>query len=460
MNTNKLEKYFNDKKILILGYGKEGISSFEFISKNFTPKNISIYDKRDLSDSFKVEGIKLISGIDPEKIEGDFDIILKSPGISLSNEFISKFENRISSQTDIFLKEFGRITIGITGTKGKSTTATLTHKILIDSGKHALLGGNIGVPCFDLIKNITKNTVVVLELSSHQLQFISRAPRLSILLNIYPEHLDFYKDMSSYAKAKMNIVNDGNEFVIYPKKEFVVLETGSKKIPFTLDMNNGIAQIEYKIEGKHNIFEFKADKLKLKGIHNLYNVSSAAIACIMTGCGIEHIIQSIYTFNGLEHRLEYCGTIRNIQFYNDSISTIPQTTIAALKTFNNKVGSLILGGFFRGKEITFTELAKEIDTSDIKNIFFLPETGIMIFEEILQQGFQLKVDNYKVYTTIEKEGRTIKCFFANDLDSIKAFIFEYTPKGSICLLSPASSSYNTYKNFEERGNRFKEMIRS
>ena len=119
MNTDKLNKYFNNKNILILGYGKEGISSFEFISKNFSPKSISIYDKRDLSESFKVENIKLLHGMEPENIEGDFDIIMKSPGIPLSDEFVSKFAKIITSQTDIFLRVFGDITIGITGTKGK-----------------------------------------------------------------------------------------------------------------------------------------------------------------------------------------------------------------------------------------------------------------------------------------------------------------------------------------------------
>jgi UDP-N-acetylmuramoylalanine--D-glutamate ligase len=459
MNKDKLNKYFNDKDILILGFGKEGISSYEFISKNFTPNSITIYDKRDISDTFKVENVKLISEIEPESIDAVFDIILKSPGIPLSDEFIKKFENIISSQTDIFLREFSKITIGITGTKGKSTTATLTHKILSDSEKHALLGGNIGVPCFDLINEITNDTIVILELSSHQLQYVKNGPKIAIFLNIYPEHLDFYKDLNSYAKAKMNILNSGNKLVIYPKKEFSEIKTKSHKIYFTIDIVDGIANINYAQNDKHISFEINISKLKLKGVHNLNNIAAAAITCFLKECGLEHILQSIYSFKGLEHRLEYCGKIRNINFYNDSISTIPQTTIAALRTFNNEIGSLILGGFFRGKEITFTELAKEIVQSKVRNIFFLPETGIMIFEELLQAGYELKVDNMKPYTVIEKEGWAIKCFFANDFDSMKGFIFKYTPRDSICLLSPASSSYNMYKNFEERGNRFKEMIK-
>ncbi|MDA3886452.1 MAG: UDP-N-acetylmuramoyl-L-alanine--D-glutamate ligase [Candidatus Delongbacteria bacterium] len=459
MNTEKLKKYFNDKNILILGYGKEGISSFEFIYKNYSPKSITIYDKRDISENFKVKNVTLISDVELESIDGNFDIIIKSPGIPLSDEFVNKFEDIISSQTDIFLREFGNITIGITGTKGKSTTATLTHKILKDSGKHALLGGNIGVPCFDLIPDINEETIVVLELSSHQLQYIKNGPKIAIFLNLYPEHLDFYKDVKNYAKAKMNILNSGNECVIYPKKEFSKFDTISDKMLFTIETEDDISTIKYIQNGKHNLIEIRTNKLKIKGAHNLYNIASAVIACNMTGCGLEYVLQSLYNFKGLEHRLEYCGKIRNIHFYNDSISTIPQTTIAALRTFNNEIGSLILGGFFRGKEIKFTDLAKEIEQSKVRNIFFLPETGIMIFEELLQAGFELKVDNYTPYTLIEKEGWTIKCFFANDFDSMKGFIFKYTPRDSICLLSPASSSYNMFKNFEERGNRFKEMIR-
>ncbi|MCK5760496.1 MAG: UDP-N-acetylmuramoyl-L-alanine--D-glutamate ligase, partial [Candidatus Delongbacteria bacterium] len=386
--------------------------------------------------------------------EGDFDIILKSPGIPLSDEFLSKFGEIISSQTNIFLREYGNITIGITGTKGKSTTATLTHKILLDSGKHALLGGNIGVPCFDLINEIKESTTVVLELSSHQLQFIKVAPKISVLLNIYPEHLDYYKDFDNYKQAKLNIQGTGSKITIYPAEEFSELKTDSKQIPFTVDAKSPIVVISY----DQKDFQLDINNIKLKGSHNLYNIASAAIASILSGCDVNKIIESIYSFKGLEHRLEYCGKIRDILFYNDSISTIPQATIAALRTFDNKIGSLILGGFFRGKEITFSELIEEIWNSEIDNIFFLPETGIMIFEDLLQSGYELKIDNYTVYTTIEKNGRPIKCFFANNLDSIKGFIFKYTPKDSICLLSPASSSYNMYKNFEERGNRFKEII--
>ncbi|MCK4979470.1 MAG: UDP-N-acetylmuramoyl-L-alanine--D-glutamate ligase, partial [Candidatus Delongbacteria bacterium] len=400
MNTDNLLKYFNDKNILILGYGKEGMSSFKFISNNFSPKSITIYDKRDISESFKVDNVKLYHSIEPENIEGDFDIVLKSPGIPLSDKFLSKFGGIISSQTDIFLKEFGDITIGITGTKGKSTTATLTHKMLLDSGKHALLGGNIGVPCFDLISEVKESTVVVLELSSHQLQFIKKAPRISVLLNIYPEHLDYYNDFDGYKNAKLNILGIGNEFAIYPAKEFAELKTNSKQIPFTIETKDPIAKISY----DNKDIELDTNNIKLKGSHNLYNIASAAIASILSGCDKNKIIESIYSFKGLEHRLEYCGKIRDIHFYNDSISTIPQTTIAALRTFDNKVGSLILGGFFRGKEITFSELIEEIVNSEIDNIFFLPETGIMIFEDLLQAGYELKIDNYTVYTTIEKNG--------------------------------------------------------
>ncbi|MCD6579934.1 hypothetical protein J7L48_10715, partial [bacterium] len=251
----------------------------------------------------------------------------------------------------------------------------------------------------------------------------------------------------------------GNKYIIYPEKEFSKLNTESKKIAFKINIVDNIAIINFEINNAKNQLDINIGKLKLKGEHNLYNIASSVIASILSGCEIQNILQSIYSFKGLEHRLEYCGKIKNIDFYNDSISTIPQTTIAALRTFDNKIGSLILGGFFRDKEIIFTELAKEIGNSEINNIFFLPETGIMIFEELLQRDFELIVENSNSYTLVEKNGHFIKCFFVNNFDSLKKFIFKYTPTNSICLLSPASSSYNMFKNFEERGNKFKEMIK-
>jgi len=195
----------------------------------------------------------------------------------------------------------------------------------------------------------------------------------------------------------------------------------------------------------------------LRGNHNLYNIGTALIASQLVGCDSKDAVQSVYEFKGLEHRLEFFGSFSGIDFYNDSISTIPQATTAAIKAFDNKLGSLVLGGYFRGDEIVWTVLTDELKKSQIDNIFFLPETGKLMFEDFINSGFKLLQNDDEIL--IVWDDIRIRCFFCSDFDEMVPLIFKHTPKNSICLLSPASSSYNMFKNFEERGKIFKESIK-
>ncbi|MFA7123501.1 MAG: UDP-N-acetylmuramoyl-L-alanine--D-glutamate ligase [Candidatus Delongbacteria bacterium] len=446
----KLMKYFSKKSVLILGFGTEGQSSLDFISKNFPDARITVYDKN-LTRLGK--NVRFITG-SIDNIKDKFDLILKSPGIPLKDDFVSRYKNIISSQTDLFLREFHLQTIGITGTKGKSTTASLLHSILISCGKRSILAGNIGVPVFDIIDSIDDTSIIVLELSSHQLQFIKQAPHISAILNVYPEHLDFYKNFIEYRSAKMNIVKMQNEddHIIFPIKEFTGLERRSVSEPFEIIIDGDDILIYY--SRKTIVLNQKC--IELKGNHNLYNIGTALIAADLAGCDTGSAVLAAGEFKGLEHRLEYFGNYKEIDFYNDSISTIPQASVAAIKAFDNRIGSLILGGHFRGEEISWRILTDEIKKSRVDNIFFLPETGIMMYNDMLSAGFEeTEKDGYK---EILWNGNTVRCFFCSDFNTITPLIFRYTPEGSVCMLSPASSSYNMFKNFEERGREFKENI--
>ena len=446
----KFKKYFSKKSILILGFGTEGQSSLDFIAKNFPDAKISVYDKNLIRLG---KNVSFITG-NIDHIRDKFDLILKSPGIPLTNEFVLNYKYIISSQTDLFLREYHLQTIGITGTKGKSTTVSLLHSMLSACGKNSILAGNIGVPVFDIIDSIDDTSIIVMELSSHQLQFIKQAPHISAILNVYPEHLDFYKNFIEYRSAKMNIVKMQNEddHIIFPIKEFTGLERRSVSEPFEIIVDGDDVLVYY--SRKTIVLNQKC--IELKGNHNLYNIGTALIAADLTGCDTDEAVRNACEFKGLEHRLEYFGNYKGIDFYNDSISTIPQASVAAVRAFDNRIGTLILGGHFRGEEILWCILTKEIKKSRIDNIFFLPDTGIMMYNDMLSAGFEeTEKDGYK---EIIWNGNTVRCFFCSDFDTMTPLIFRYTSPGSVCMLSPASSSYNMFKNFEERGKEFKEKI--
>jgi UDP-N-acetylmuramoyl-L-alanine---L-glutamate ligase len=448
--AERFEKYFKDKSVLIMGFGTEGRSTLDFLIKYFSDCRISIYDKNILRLG---KDIRFITG-DIDHIHDKFDVIIKSPGIPLTDEFVLRYKQIISSQTDIFLREFHDQAIGITGTKGKSTTVTLLNTILTDCGKNSILAGNIGVPVFDIIPEIDDSVIIVLELSSHQLQFIQKAPHISAILNVYPEHLDFYKNFIEYRAAKMNIVRmqNENDRIIFPIKEFAGLERKSVSLPFEIIIDGDQAIVYY--SGSSIVLSLKC--IELRGSHNLYNIGTALIASQLAGCDIKDAVQSVYGFKGLEHRLEFFGTYNGIDFYNDSISTIPQASVAAIKAFDNNIGSLILGGHFRGEEIIWTVLTDELKKSRIDNIFFLPDTGRMMYDDFVRSGF--KEIHGGQSSILEWEDRQIRCFFCSNFDEMIPLLFKYTPAGTTCLLSPASSSYNMFKNFEERGKLFKEKV--
>ncbi|MFO7809879.1 MAG: UDP-N-acetylmuramoyl-L-alanine--D-glutamate ligase [Candidatus Delongbacteria bacterium] len=447
---DRFKKYFSGKSILIMGFGTEGRSSLDFIKNNFPGAKIAVYDKNLIRIG---KDVRFLTG-KISSIFDKFDLILKSPGIPLPSDFLIRNRSIISSQTDLFLREFSSQTIGITGTKGKSTTVSLLQSILTSSGFSTITAGNIGLPVFDIVQEIDDTSTVLLELSSHQLQFIKKAPHISAILNIYPEHLDFYKNYIEYRSAKLNIVRmqERNDSIVFPIKEFSGLERKSASVPFEIIIDGDDVIVYY----RKNSIVLSKKCIELKGLHNLYNIGTALILSDLAGCNMKDAVQTVYEFKGLEHRLEFFGCYKDIDFYNDSISTIPQAAAAAINALNNNIGTLILGGHFRGEEITWNCLSDELKKSFVSNIIFLPDTGPLIYEHLLDQGFSVCEEKNN---TLEFNDKKTQCFFCNEFDNIAELIFNTTPKGSNCLLSPASSSYNMFKNFEERGSMFKELIK-
>lgn len=445
-NNFSFTKIFTQKRILIAGFGKEGQSSYRFLTKFCQPASIFVTD--DNPTSINEQNINFIPSSELSHLSTSIDLVLKSPGYPLKH--LNFFpEEKITSQTDLFLRWFHPKIIGVTGTKGKSTLSSLIYHIIRESGISALLGGNIGIPIFDLFE-YDEPEWIVLELSANQLEINHRSPHIALFNNLFEEHLDYFKTFESYARAKSNIL------LSQEKQDFSLIHYSLKnsffiqKAPGTL-LIYGHSHGLYAVPGisvaensfvfsnellKTGIFPFNSSDIPLVGKHNLENISGALLACHLAGISIDKALESVYSFKPLPHRLERIGTFHGITFINDSISTIPQATIQALESLEN-VHTLIVGGFDRG--IDYQPLLDYLKQhpNHPSTLILMGQVGKKIYEN--RWNFPLPQGLH----------------FATDMEEAVRLAYQHTPAGCICLLSPAAASYDQFKNFEERGEQFK-----
>jgi UDP-N-acetylmuramoylalanine--D-glutamate ligase len=420
---------FKDKKILILGFGKEGRDTLKFLRKNFPQKIIGIGDRlnfenldKEAKELIKKEGkyLRLHLGENYLNFLKNYDLIFKSPGIPIHLPEIEKAfkDKKIISQTEIFLKNCPGKVIGITGTKGKSTTAALIYNILKEGGLKAHLVGNIGKPVLNFLFSAKKEDIFVYELSSHQLYNLKVSPQVAIFLNIYPEHLDYYKNFKEYLFAKQNITR------FQKKEDYFIFNSQDKYVRETAKIT-------------------KAKKIPIKGEFYQLNKNAARAVGRIFKIPPKIVEKAIEKFKGLPHRLELVGKFKGITFYNDALSTIPETTMFAIKTLGNKVQTVFLGGFDR--KINFKKLARFIlKNKNIKNLILFPTTGEKIWQEISKYPDRQK---------------TLRHFFVDNMPDAVKLAYKYTQKGKICLLSCASSSFSIFKNYREKGRLFKKYVK-
>ncbi|MDD2627495.1 MAG: UDP-N-acetylmuramoyl-L-alanine--D-glutamate ligase [Clostridia bacterium] len=438
------------KKILILGFGKEGRSTYEFIKNNVEASEIIITDKNTINEQrvLEAEGTKVYTGNDYLDLMSEVEIVIKSPGISLRGINIENFKHKITSQTELFLKYYKSKTIGVTGTVGKSTTTSLIYHILKKAKLDAKLVGNIGTPVFDMLKNVDADYYIY-ELSSHQLQYINVSPHIAVLLNIFEEHLDYYSNYSEYIEAKQNIYlnSNKNDYLIYnyDMKESMIEGT---PICNLLGVSNNIfddevsvtekdGTINYKLLDKEGTLKYNVEKINIEGKHNRFNIMVAATICKLINVDEQSIIKGIETFKGLNNRLENIGTYKGVRYINDSISTVPEATISAIDSIKG-VQTVLIGGMDRG--VNYDKLIGYINDGKIKNVILMYDSGKKIYEKIYKKG-----DKFNVY-------------YAEGLEEAVKKAVEVTSKGKTCILSPASASFGFFKNFEERGGKFKEYV--
>lgn len=421
----KLIDEFKDKKVLIWGMGLEGKSTLAYLKKHLPDQKVYISDRKEpmLGDNevFIPEGdINL----------DEFDIVMKAPGIEVKDEAIRK---KVTGQAALFLKYYGHQTIGITGTKGKSTTTSLMYHILQTAGIKSFLVGNIGIPCFNCVDEIDENTWIAFEVSCHQLEVSKYAPHVGVLLNLFEEHLDHYGSYDLYKYAKENVYRNQKDDDIAIIN--VELEKSLNECPRAITAGNGgVIDHEGKLlKAGNNVLD--ASECALMGEHNYYNAAiDYYIAHNVLGIEDEVVKEALRTFVTLHHRLEPVGTYHGVTYVDDSISTIGQATIQGINALKN-VKTVLIGGMDRG--IDYKDLEAYLKDCKVENIIMMYTTGKRIYEEM---------------DTIP-EGM----IWVEDLQQAVKKAVELTHEG-ICLLSPAASSYDHFKNFEERGDRFKEWV--
>ena len=420
MSVDIILQQLRSKRILLAGYGREGRSSHAFL-QHYLPEQAVVVAEND-------------DAIRRALQEQSFDWIVKSPGIPMRLFDGLCARQCITSQTDLFLSAFAPQTLGVTATKGKSTTTALLTHILHCAGRKVVMAGNMGIPLLDILPQIEPDTLIVAELSCHQLESIHRAPHIALLLNLFEEHLDHYKDYRDYQNAKLQIFlrQQPDDVAIYCADNALL----SSRIE---ELHNAIPsqQIPYHTP-THPIWEQTSPLL---GSHNLSNAEAVRLALSTMEVGEEQFAFALSSFHGLEHRLECVGTFADITFYNDSISTIPAASMAAVEALKH-VDTLILGGFDRG--IDYGDLVRYLNHPEslgarIRNLALVGQSGQRIFQQLGPQPQR-------------------EVLLENDYRIIVDWCFQHTAPGSICLLSPAAASYDAFKNFEHRGNYFKQLV--
>jgi UDP-N-acetylmuramoylalanine--D-glutamate ligase len=380
-------KLLGIKNVCLLGYDKEGRMTEKYLRAKYPQLKIGILDKRLDKDYLKKQD--------------EYDLAIKTPGMPKRLVTIP-----YTTATNLFFDNNKNFTIGVTGSKGKSTTSSLIYHILKTAGKKAKFFGNIGAPMLEaLLAPQDPETVFVLELSSYMLDDIRHSPNIAVLLNLFPEHMDYHGGVKAYYEAKRNI--------------FAFQKPGDRAVKFPLSEK----------------LPLKASAIPLIGKHNLKNVEFAVRVSRLLGISDAAIVKAVKSFVPLRHRLEKIGTFKGITFYDDAISTTPESTIMAIDALK-KVDTIMLGGEDRGYD--FKKLEKTLRAKKIKNVVLFPDTGKRMLAS--RQGFNIL------------ETRSMK-------QAVK-FAYAHTAPGRICLLSTASPSYSLWKNFEEKGDEFAAAVRA
>lgn len=461
--NEKLEEFKKDikgKYVAIMGMGVSNTPLIRYLMD--LDANITVFDKKtedELGKSFieeyVLQGVQFSLGENYLDNLHGYDIIFRSPGIRPDVEQIQKEVDRgaiLTSEIEKLIELTPSKVIGITGSDGKTTTTTLIYTMLKEEGYNCYLGGNIGTPLFAKIDEMKPDDIIVLELSSFQLMTLKNSPSISIVTNVSPNHLDVHKSYEEYIEAKKNIFRfqDENDIVVLNydndiTRDFAFEAKGEVRFFSRKQrLEKGVIVQDNKIkivtpESEEEIMNI--DDILLLGMHNVENACTA-IAAVKDLVKKESIVKVLTTFKGVEHREEFVRELNGVKWYNDSIGSSPTRTIAGLASFKTKV-VLIAGGY--DKHLDYTDMGKYI-LDHVKVLILMGQTKEKIKEATLSE---LKKRECSVNLPI------IEC---NTLEEAIISASENSKSGDIVFFSPASASFDMFKNFVERGKKFKEIV--
>ena len=438
--ASPLADFLSGQNLLLWGLGKEGLSSYRFLRRHFPEKELTLADDRigtlRAAPPFAADPhLRFLAAPLTPAVLDSFDLILKSPGIPTAALNLSPaLTAKLTGQADLFLRfAAGRI-VGITGTKGKSTTSHLLAHFLRAGNIDVHLGGNIGIPLWDFIDELRPTSVTVAELSSYQLEHARHSPHIAIWLNLYEEHLNYHGTFAAYRDAKANLARH-----LAPTGH-LIHRADDPRLAEALAPLNLRAHLHPFTAASHFPYSLEGNR-QLPGPHNALNAFAALTAARLLASDEAAIPRALENFRSLPHRLEYLGTFAGVRYYNDSISTVPEATLAALAALP-ETDVLILGGMNRG--VSYQALAEALHRPGLRHVLLLPETGAIV-GKLLEPRSTLP--GAPQVTHVET------------LEEAVAHARRVARPGGTCLFSPAASSYHRYRNFEERGEAFRALVR-
>jgi len=441
----------NNKRVLVVGLGRSGVASALFLKAHGARVTVSDSKSqeqlREEIPALLDQGIAVETGGHGERTFQNQDLIVVSPGVPVDSPPLVQARalgETVIGEVELASEYLPGPLVAITGSNGKTTTTTLVGEILEKSGMETLVGGNIGTPAIALTAQATRDTAIVLEVSSFQLETIrSFRPKIAVVLNVTPDHLDRHRTFQAYADAKARIFENqqAGDFAVLNAEDPTCLDlsqrTRAEVFWFSRkrEVEQGAfvekGQIVFRREGVREIMPVA--EVPLKGAHNLENVLAAICAAALMGCAAEKIRGAVCEFKAVEHRLEFVASIRGVDYYNDSKATNVDATIKALESFPANI-HLILGGKDKGSDYT---VLNDLLRKRVKAVYTIGAAAEKIQSHI--QGA----------TNIVPAGT---------MDSAVKQAANSAHPGDVILLAPACASFDQFKNYEHRGKVFKELV--
>jgi UDP-N-acetylmuramoyl-L-alanine---L-glutamate ligase len=433
--TQHLAQAYDRQRILILGWGREGQSSYEVLKASCPNADIFCSDQNtDLL--IDVQTTPYLQNLE------QFDVIFKTPAIPVRTPELQTYLSlgkKITSQLNEFLAVYRSQTVGITGTKGKSTTSSLVAHLLREIGKDTIFAGNIGTPVFSIVDQVQDEMTLVIEMSSYQLETTTSSPHVAILLNLFPEHLNYHQGIENYVQAKSHITlhQNNNDIFVFnqdiPVVAQVATQTVAQKYPFSyaspLQYPDRVHAVLTQLEG-----------VSLPATVKTRNVLPAVLAIQHLEWRPEQVLTALSTFTPLPHRLETVSTSHQMTWIDDTLATIPEATIAALEALP-RVDVLLLGGYDRG--IDFAPVVEAVMKKKVPYIGFFQPSGQKMYD-LIQQRYS--PDEQPVMKLV------------NDMEDAVRFAYEHTSVNGVVLLSPSSPSFGQFKDYRDKSQQFRSWI--